>query len=179
MTNNNNKEQQQMIWKDFPVPVVSYAEATIQRWNPRLRRYEDEIEHITLIPVHNLTLNKLRDALADRLYTRTTNDGPRGAGFIALSENNTAPAVGDTTMSGETSLSGLTRADATTKSHSAGTNTTSVSHQFTAGAAGTIMKAGLFTASSAGDPYHVTVFASNAVLAINDLLTVTFTITHA
>src|SRR5688572_22836437 len=171
--------KQELVWKDFPNSVVSHGEATIQRWNPKLRRYEQEVEHITLIPVHNLTLNKLRDALADRLYTRTSNDGPRGAGFIALSENNTAPAVGDTTMSGETSLSGLTRADATTKSHSAGTNTTSISHQFTAGAAGTIQKAALFNASSTGDPYHAAVFASNAVLAINDLLTVTFTITHA
>jgi hypothetical protein len=171
--------KQELVWKDFPNSVVSYAEAKIKRWNPKLRRYENEVEHITLIPVHNLTLNKLRDALADRLYTRTTNDGPRGAGWIALSENNTAPAVGDTTMSGETSLSGLTRADATTKSHSAGTNTTTVSHQFTAGAAGTIMKAGLFTASTSGDPYHVVVFGTTAVLAINDLLTVSFTLTHA
>jgi|SRR5687767_2847304 len=162
--------------------TCSYVQVTVHKWNPITKKHEAP----TNIPIkkiynldHNLTLNKLRDNLADRLYTRTTNDGGRGAGFIALSENNTAPAVGDTTMSGETSLSGLTRADATTKSHSAGTNTTSISHQFTAGAAGTIQKAGLFTASSAGDPYHVAVFASSAVLAINDLLTVTFTITHA
>ena len=163
----------------------AYVEVEIRRWKRDysifhyMGKYNDHILPEDVQLIHNLTLNKLRDNLSDRLYTRTTNDGGRGAGFIALSENNTAPAASDTTMSGETSLSGLTRADATTKSHSAGTNTTTISHQFTAGAAGTIQKAGLFTASSAGDPYHVTVFGSSAVLAINDLLTVTFTITHA
>lgn len=162
--------------------TCSYVQVTVQKWNPKTKKHEDPID----IPIkklydmnHNLTLNKLRDQLADHMYTRTTNDGIRGAGYIVLSENNTAPAAGDTTLSGETALSGLTRADATTKSHSAGTNTTTISHQFTAGAAGTIMKAALFNASSTGDPYHAAVFASNAVLAINDLLTVTFTITHA
>jgi len=165
-------------YDDPTPPQCAHANVTVQKWNPKTKKHDAPIQ-IGIAQIHNLTMNKLRDALADRLYTRTTNDGPRGAGFIALSENNTAPSASDTTMSGETAVSGLTRADATTKSHSAGTNTTTVSHQFTAGGSATIQKAALFTASSSGDPYHVIVFGSSAVLVTGDLLTVTFTITHA
>lgn len=155
----------------------AYVEVSVKKWIPELQRYADSEEQIQLI--HNVTTNKLRDNLSDRLYTRTTNDGGRGAGFIALSTGSVTPTAADTTIENETSASGLARVDATTKTHTTGTNTTTISHQFTAGAGATIKKAGLLTASSAGDLYHAALFASDAVLAINDLLTVTFTITHA
>lgn len=170
--------QNYSFYTDPTPPQCAHAEVTVQKLDKKTGKYSEPIQ-IGVKEIHNLTMNKLRDALADRLYTRTSNDGPRGAGFIALSENNTAPSASDTTLSGETAVSGLTRADATTKSHSAGTNTTTVSHQFTAGGSATIQKAALFTASSSGDPYHVIVFGSSAVLVSGDLLTVTFTITHA
>lgn len=165
-------------YDDPTPPQCAHAEVTVQKLDKKTGKYSEPIQ-IGVKQIHNLTMNKLRDAVADRCYTRTTNDGPRGAGYIVLSEDNNAPAAGTNSITGETAVSGLTRADATTKSHSAGTNTTTISHQFTAGGSATIQKAGLNTASSSGDFYHVIVFGSSAVLVSGDLLTVTFTITHA
>src|SRR5215211_4595363 len=157
--------------------TTAFLTASIKRWNPDKQCYNKEEEFLGVN--HNVTTNVLRDQLSDRLYTRTTNDGPRGAGFMALSTEGTTPVASDTTLAGESSASGLARVESTTKTHTAGTNVTVVSHQYTAGAAATITKAAIFTASSAGNMYHAAMLPSNAVLAINDLLTVTFTITHA
>ena len=89
---------------------------------------------------HNLLTNGGRDAFHALVYTNTSA-GTRGYGYIASTESSISPTAGDTTLTGEISTNGLARADATTKSHSAGTNTTLVEHTFTASGAFTDVKA--------------------------------------
>ena len=126
---------------------------------------------------HNVFTNAGRDLAHAQMYTNTSA-GTRGAGFVAVSADAGAPAAGDTTLTGEIASGGLTRADATTKTHSAGTNTTTITHTFTASSAHTaVHKAALFNASSGVTLTHSTAFSSDVTLAINDQLQVTFTLT--
>lgn len=71
--------------------------------------------------------------------------------YVALTENSTAPAAGNTTLAGELTDSGLTRTQGT-YAHTNGTNTTNITKTFTSGAGvpRQINKAGLFNAPSAG-----------------------------
>lgn len=129
--------------------------------------------------VHNTFTNAGRDLAHAQMYTNTSA-GTRGAGFIAVSADTGTPAAGDTALTGEIATGGLTRADATTpgKAHSAGTNTSTVGHTFTASSAHTaVHKAALFNASSGVTMAHAAVFSSDVTLAINDQLQVTFTLT--
>lgn len=124
---------------------------------------------------HNLLTNAGRDAFHALDYTNTAA-GTRGFGFIALTETAVTPAAGDTTLSGEITTNGLARADAGTKSHTGGTNSTTIEHTFTASGAFTAVQASaLFVASSAGTMAHIATFTSTA-LATNDQLKVTWTL---
>ena len=126
---------------------------------------------------HNLFTNAGRDLAHAQMYTNTSA-GTRGAGYIAVSADTGAPAAGDTSLTGEIASGGLSRADATTKTHSAGTNTSVVEHTFTASAGHTaVHKAALFNASSGVTMAHAAVFSSDVTLATNDQLKVTFTLT--
>lgn len=126
---------------------------------------------------HNLFTNAGRDLAHNQMYINTSA-GTRGAGFVAVSAETTAPAAGDTTLAGEIATGGLTRADATTKTHSAGTNTSIVEHTFTASGAHTaVHKSGIFNASSGVTLAHAANFSSDVTLAINDQLKVTWTLT--
>lgn len=123
---------------------------------------------------HNLLTNAGRDFFHAQVYTNTAA-GTRGAGFSALSEDVGAPAAGDTTLAAEITIGGLARADATTKSHTAGTNTTLIEHTFTASVAFTAVQKGAeFNAASAGTMTHEYTFTSTA-LAINDQLKISTT----
>jgi hypothetical protein len=127
--------------------------------------------------VHNLFTNAGRDLAHAQMYTNTST-GTRGCGYVAVSAETTAPAAGDTTLAGEISTNGLARADATTKTHSAGTNTSIVEHTYTASGTHTaVHKAGLFNAASTGTLGHAANFSSDVTLATNDQLKVTFTLT--
>lgn len=102
----------------------------------------------------NLLTNGGRDFIIAQSLTNTSA-GTRGAGFIAVSSNTVAPSASDTTLAGEITTGGLARADATTKTHTAGTNTAQFIHTFTATATHTdTQKAATFNASSAGTMLH-------------------------
>lgn len=128
---------------------------------------------------HNLLTDAGRDWMHDQVYV---NDGTpaatRGAGYIASTESSITPAVGNTTLTGEIVANGLSRADATTKNHSAGTNSTTIEHTFTAsGAFTSVLASALFNAASTGTMPHIANFATGSgLLATNDTLKITWTL---
>ena len=133
-------------------------------------------EQVICLNKHNLLTNSGRDAFHALAYTNTSA-GTRGYGFIALTANSGSPAATDTALTGEISTGGLARADATTKTHSSGTNSTTLQHTFTASATHTaVVKAALFNAASAGTMAHINTFTS-VTLQSADTLQVTWTLT--
>ena len=126
---------------------------------------------------HNLLTNGGRDAFHALCYTNTSA-GTRGYGYIASTESSISPTAGDTTLTGEISTNGLARADATTKTHSAGTNTTLIEHTFTAAGAFTDVKASAtFVASSSGTMGHIANFSTGSgTLASADTLKISWTL---
>ena len=128
---------------------------------------------------HNLLTNGGRDQMHSQVYNETNaTNTERGGGFIAVSADSGAPAAGDTTLTGEIASGGLSRADATTNTHTTGTNTTTLAKTFTASATHTaVHKSGTFDASSSGILYHEAAFSADATLQSGDTLTVTWTLT--
>lgn len=152
--------------------VAGYLTVQVKRANSDI--FEQVGSHT---PVHNVFTNAGRDYAHAQLYTNTSAGG-RGSGFVAVSANGTAPAAGDTTLASEITTNGLGRADADTKTHSNGTNTTTIEHTYTASGTHTdVHKAGLFTASSSGTLTHAAAFSSDVTLASGDQLKITFTLT--
>jgi hypothetical protein len=122
----------------------------------------------------NLLTTAGRDWMHAQVYTNTSA-GTRGSGFVAVSAEVTAPVAGDTTLVGEITTGGLARADATTKSHTGGTNATTIEHEYTASATHTaVHKSALFNASSAGQMTHAAVFPADATLQSGDKLKVSW-----
>jgi hypothetical protein len=123
----------------------------------------------------NLLTNDGRDWMHAQVYTNIAA-GTIGANYIAVTVNATAPAATDTTLTGEISTGGLARAQATTRTHTTGTNATTLAITFTASAQHTaVQKGGLFNAASAGIMAHENTFTA-ASLEINDTLTITATL---
>jgi len=126
--------------------------------------------------------NLLTDAGRDLIHTNGWTNGAganttRGAGYIVLSENTGGASASHTAVAGEISTNGLARADATTKTHTTGTNTSTVQHTFTALAAFTALQlSGLLNAASTGTLMNEKTFTSTA-LDTNDQIQVTWTIT--
>lgn len=127
---------------------------------------------------HNLLTDAGKDWMHAQVYTNTAA-GTRGAGFIASTESSITPAVGNTTLTGEITTNGLARADATTKTHTAASNTTTIEHTFTAtGAFTSVLASALFNAASAGTMPHIANFGTGSgTLATNDTLKITWTLT--
>lgn len=105
------------------------------------------------------------------------------AKWMALTANATAPAAGDTTLTGEitTAGGGLVRA-AGTYAHTGGAASYTVSNTFTANGSDslpvTIAKAGVFDAASGGNLVFETLLTTTATLsASGDALTLTQTVT--
>lgn len=100
------------------------------------------------------------------------------ANYIAVTENATAPAAGDTTLTGELTGEGFARAQAT-YAHTNGTNTTTLTKTFTmsSGTSRTINKAGLFNASSSGTLAYSTLVPSPPTLVPGDQVAFTWTFT--
>ena len=133
-------------------------------------------EEIICMNKPNLLTNSGRDWMHAQVYTNTSA-GTRGAGYIALTTNTGAPAATDTTLTGEITTNGLARADASTKTHSSGTNSTTIQHTFTASGTHTaVQKAALFNAASSGYMAHVNTFTP-VTLQSSDTLQVTWTVT--
>jgi len=133
-------------------------------------------EEIICLNKHNLLTNSGRDWMHGQVYTNTVA-GDRGAGYIGLTTDATSPSASDTTLTSEITTGGLARADASTKTHSSGTNTTTIQHTFTASATHTnVQKAALFNASSSGTMAHENTFTP-VTLQSSDTLQVTWTLT--
>lgn len=124
----------------------------------------------------NLLTNAGRDFLHLQGYTNTSA-GTRGAGFMVVSENATGADASHTTVAGEILINGLARADADTKSHTTGTNVSTIEHTYTASGVFTAVQlSGLLNAASVGTLLNENTFTAVA-LQINDTLKVTWTIT--
>lgn len=128
---------------------------------------------------HNLLTNGGRDQMHSQCYNETNAaNTERGGGYIAVTTDTAAASASDTTLASEITTGGLGRADATTNTHTTGTNTTTLAKTFTASATHTaVHKSGTFDASSSGVMYHEAVFGSDATLVSGDTLTVTWTLT--
>lgn len=124
----------------------------------------------------NLLTNGGRDFFHAQVYTNTSA-GTRGGNFVAVSSNAGGADAAHTSLAGEIASGGLTRADADTKSHTGGTNVSTVEHTFTASAQQVdVQLSGLFNASTVGTLTHENTFTA-ATLEINDTLKVTWTLT--
>ena len=133
-------------------------------------------EQVICLNKHNLLTNSGRDAFHALAYTNTSA-GTRGYGYIGLTANTALPAATDTALTGEITTGGLARADATTKTHTSSTNSTTIQHTFTASATHTaVVKAALFSAASGGTMAHINTFTS-VTLQSSDTLQVTWTLT--
>jgi len=130
--------------------------------------------------VRNLMTNVGKDYLHAQYWTNAVAGGV-GINFIALSESTLTPAVGDTTLGGEITTNGLQRVIASTRSHTSGTNTTTLSQTFTAAGSFTDVKASaLFNASSSGTMGHIANFTvGSGTLSSGDQVAVSWAMTAA
>jgi hypothetical protein len=122
-----------------------------------------------------------RDAVSSQIAD--TAAPPNRFNYIALTANSTAPAAGNTTLTGEitTAGGGLLRAQAV-YAHTNGTATFTLTKTFTANGSDalpvTVAKIGVFNASSAGTMGFETLLNSTATLnASGDNVAITDTFT--
>jgi len=130
-----------------------------------------------LIQIHkaNLLSTFGRDFFHAQVYTNIAV-GTKGGNAIALSDEATDPVIGDTTLVGEITTNGLTRVQASTISHTVGTNITTLEEVFTATAIfSAIHKAALFNQNTIGGTMtHAREFDADVNLQIGDTVTVTW-----
>jgi len=140
-----------------------------------LRRLESEET------VGNLILDGGLVAIHTYIYGTTTQRTSAGLGtgfnYIALSNDPSSPAAGDTALAGELSGNGLDRTQgAVTLPTGSGTVTT-IFNQFTfTGGSQGVQKTALFDAASIGLMAHEILFTAR-LLTTNDTLSMTFQIT--
>jgi hypothetical protein len=128
-----------------------------------------------------LLVNVGRDAIHQQMMTTGTQ--PAAFNWMAITASSTAPAATDTTLTGEiaTSGGGLIRA-LTTFAHTTGTNSSTLTHTFTANGSDslpvTLAQIGVFNASSVGTLFVHTALSGTATLSVvGDNLTITETVT--
>lgn len=97
------------------------------------------------------------------------------ANWIGITANATAPAAGDTTLTGEIGSGTLVRAQAT-YSHTTGVASYTLQKTFTSDQTVTIAKIGVFNASTGGTMVFETLLNATASLVSGDQLTVTETV---
>jgi hypothetical protein len=133
------------------------------------------IEHVS--DRHNIDLNAGRDFIHDQSYI-AASVGTAVLQYIALSESTHTPTATDTTLTGEiTDSNGLARAQASTDSHTAGTNTSTIGNTFNATGSYVAVQLGMiFTASSGGTGNNEATFSSTNLNA-GDSLQTTWTVT--
>jgi hypothetical protein len=123
----------------------------------------------------NLLTNGGRDFIHAQVYTNTSA-GTQGANYVAVTTDATAPAATDTTLTTEIASGGLTRALAA-PSHTAGTNTSTLTITFTSSATFTaVQKAGTFNAATVGIMMHENTFTSTNLVS-GDQIALTWTMT--
>jgi hypothetical protein len=132
--------------------------------------------------VGNILTNAGRVAIHTFIYgtaaQRTLASLGSGLHYIGLSNNAAPPVATDTTLSGELSGNGLTRALGTVTLPTGSGVITTVQHTYTytGGAPQGIQKTALFDAASGGNMAHEILFTQRT-LATNDTLTMTFSVT--
>jgi hypothetical protein len=124
---------------------------------------------------HNLILNVGRVQYHKQCFG-TSGLSANGMNYIALSNDATAPAATDTTLTAEIAANGLSRAQGTVTLPTGSGNQTTVDKTFTATGAQACQKAALFDASSAGNMNHELLFTQRS-LQTNDTIQVTYTLT--
>lgn len=143
------------------------------RVHVEIRRADGSVEDLGWS--ENLRTNAGRDWQAAVMGSGTQ---PAAARYIALTTDATAPAATDTALTGEITTFGLARALGA-YAHTAGAQTYTISVTFTVAAGGsftTIVKAGLFTAATAGTMAFETLLNLAATLGEGDQMTVTWTV---
>ncbi len=151
--------------------------------NATITRANGTVE--SLSPSYNSRVD-VGAALSASLISATTLGGlssPAAPNYIALSTSTLTPAHTDTTLTGETVVSGLARAVGAVGSFVAATTLDGaasyvVSKTFTAGAAGptVIASAALFDAASTGNLFVEANLSGTASLALNDQLKISWTV---
>ena len=143
---------------------------TVQKYTAATGKWETIDQHHP-----NLLTTEGRDFFHAQVYTNTSA-GTRGGGYLALTVDATAPAAGDTTLTGEISTNGLARADATTKNHTDNANVTLIEHEWTAtGTHTNVQKVGMFNAASVGILTHEGTFTPASLIS-GDKLKVSYTV---
>lgn len=135
-------------------------------------------EILVQVDIKNLLTDSGRDFFHAQDYTNTSA-GTKAGNAIAVSDDAGNPAAGDTTLVGEITTGGLTRVEATTITHSAGTNVTTLENTFTATAIFTALhKSALFNQNTIGGQItHSAAFVADVNLQVSDTLTITWTLT--
>lgn len=112
--------------------------------------------------------------MADTASTGTGAYAP--ANYIGLTANATAPAAGDTTLTGEIGSGTLVRAQAT-YAHTNGTNTYTLTKTFTSDQSVVIAKIGVFNAPTGGTMVFESLLSATATLVSGDQLAITEVVT--
>ena len=138
---------------------------------------------LNLVPSFNSRLNIGGDLIGSLITGTSLNSitSPLPPKYIALSTSSLTPAATDTTLSGETAVSGLTRALGTQGGYVRpttldGAASYTVTKVFTAGASATIQSAALLDAASTGNMFVEANLASSAVLNSGDTLSIVWTV---
>jgi len=132
--------------------------------------------------VHNLITDGGRVALHTYIYGLAADRvaaslGADGLSYIGLTNDGTAPAAGDTTLTGELSGDGLSRTQGTVLLPTGAGVITTISNQFTfVGASQQVQKTALFDAGAGGNMAHELLFTQRT-LVTSDTITITFSIT--
>lgn len=134
---------------------------------------------------YNSRVNKGSDLIASLITGASQNSitSPLPPKYIALSTSSLTPAAGDTTLSGETSATGLGRTLGTQASYVSasvldGAASYTVSNTFTntSGGSVTVLSAALFDAVSTGNLFVEGNLSASAILANNDKIAIVWTV---
>lgn len=137
-----------------------------------------------MVPSFNSRVNKGADLIGSLITGTSLNSiaSPLPPKYIALSTSSLTPAATDTTLSGETSNSGVARTLGTQGSYTGpssldGAASYTVSNTFTCGATPTtVQSSALFDASSAGNMFAEANFSGSAALTNGMQLQVVWTV---
>ena len=138
--------------------------------DPRSYKMVDEPE-----VVFNQITNTGRVQLHTQGYA-TTGMLTNGFNYIGLTNTAITPAAGDTTLSGEIAVNGLTRVQGTVTLATGAGNQTTIDKTFTATGTQSCQAGALFTAISAGVMNHELTFTQRNLINLDTIQT-TWTIT--
>lgn len=162
------------IWYDEKPLGHTYWSVAVFDKDGNLKRQLAEFDH-NVFPAGCI------DSIHNLSFINTSNAGTRGFGFIAVTADTTQTInAAQTSLTGEISTNGLSRAEAGTKTHTAGTSTSLVEHTFTlSGTQSDITRAALFNASSGGTMGPFAAFSNGATgqMVSGETVKVSITIT--